>query len=137
MTSQYISQAEFETRFHALLRYRDETAIAEEIGKSESWVSKMFNPNHPAASPLFRAAAILTAWIVRSPQRGRAALRLFVEFVERAVPSDKTQEKDLAERMEQAQHALCDLWEAAQDMPDIRWQAKELVYQYRKEKYGR
>lgn len=132
MNSQYFSQTEFDASFHKLLHYADGRQIAAEIGKTDSWVSKMFNPNHPAASPLFRAAAILVAWIVRSPVQGRLAWKLFKSFVERAVAqAEKSPEAEIEQRLEIAQAALDEVKQMVHGKPDIKWVSQKLVREYR------
>ena len=132
MTSKYFSQTDFDTTFHSVLRYADETYIAEEVGKSKSYISKMLNPNNPTVSVLFRAAAILAAWIARSPARGRLALRAFNTFVLRAdVANQGTVSEELAAKLVRAEEELADIRKIVGELPEIRWTTKELVYQYR------
>lgn len=129
MVSEFFTQYEVETAFWKLLRSGDETAIGVGVQKTRNWISKLFNPGGGPQSPLFQAAAILAAWTIKSPVRGKKALRLFVQFVEKS-----TSEKDTSPgavvvgAVQQLQEDFSDVIGALENVPEIRLQMRELVH---------
>lgn len=59
------------------------TAIANEVGKSVSYISQLYDPNNDRKSHLVRAIHELRAWRRKNPKSGAEALELLIHFVEK------------------------------------------------------
>ncbi len=125
MHSKHFPQHEFEMGLNKHLRYKGETAIAELIHISPSMVSQYLNPNDERESPLYKAAAILAAWIEDDETGGTNALTLFNTFVHRALPGDATLSVNERRRIACKEHADFMIAEAEGKPLDVRIEEKE------------
>lgn len=117
---------------YAILEWGDETQIANGVGKSSSMMAKYLSPEDCHESPLFKAAAILAAWIDGNHQSGNEALRRFIGFVSRAIPgTDTTPEGLILAAVSKVETELADI---RQHIPQIRLDMRREVERKQKEK---
>lgn len=88
------SQYETESKLNDILKFGDETDVAEKLGRSSSIISQMCNPHDERASDFFKAAQFIAALCEVAPERGRKALQLFNSLVERHLPESAPDHHD-------------------------------------------
>lgn len=98
MQSRHFTQYELEFAIGKCLSFGDEDDIAKGVGKSSGMISQYLDPGCERESPIFKAAAILTAWIDANPDDGQKALQTFNSFVGRAYPAGEALDLNLCRR---------------------------------------
>lgn len=83
-----ISQYDVEGKLNNTLSFGDETKIAEKLGCSPTYISQQCNPHEDRKSDFYKAICFIAALCEIDAERGRAALNLFTQTVERHLPAD-------------------------------------------------
>lgn len=84
MYSKYFSRDEFEKAVFKCLEHGDEKDLANATDAGYSILCQKFSPDNERESDLFRAAALMAAWLEQDPAGGECALTVFEQFVRRA-----------------------------------------------------
>lgn len=105
MNSQHFTQYEFEQAIYRTLEHGDEVEIAKILGVSPGLISQYLSPTDERESPLFKAAAILSAMLETNTVGGCKALNLFTTYCKRSLPDkelcvEKTRRNRFKERMD-------------------------------------
>ena len=135
-----ISQYDVEGKLNNTLSFGDETKIAEKLGCSPTYISQQCNPHEDRKSDFYKAICFLAALCEISPERGRAALNLFTQTVERHLPADTGDDYERSitafntELSEFQTAASCgkDAETCISELDDVVEKASELRKQYRR-----
>lgn len=84
MYSKYFSREEFEKAIYKCLGHGDEKDLAGATDAGYSILCQKMSPDNERESDLFRAAAVLAAWLEMDPVGGECALTRFEQFIRRA-----------------------------------------------------